>query len=225
MSTLDPYNVKAIEYIACLVSVGLFAAFWAFVNGGLPAPEPVHAWVGHLAEWFRVPDTVFFHPGHAWAKAQGSGRALVGMDDFAQRLVGPAAAIALPAKGSVVTAGAPAWSITADAKTVDMLAPVSGRVVAVNEAVRNNPHLVSEDPYGRGWLFAVEAPRLRDTLRDLLSGARARRWMADTAEALDASFTPELGHLCQDGGVPVNGFARAIDAEHWEQVARRFLLS
>ena len=43
--------------------------------------------------------------------------------------------------------------------------------------------------------------------------------------ALTATMTPELGHVCQDGGVPVQGLARSIDDAHWDAVARRFLLS
>jgi glycine cleavage system H protein len=184
----------------------------------------VHAFA-HLAEWFRVPDAVFFHPGHSWAKPAAAGRTLVGLDDFAQRLVGPIAGIVLPAPGTALRAGAPAWAVTVDGKTVEMLSPVSGTVVAVNESIADHPDLANEDPYGRGWLLSVDVPRARASLKALVTGTRAHKWMQQVAEDLSAALTPELGHLCQDGGIPVHGFARGIDEDHWDAVARKFLLS
>jgi glycine cleavage system H protein len=225
MLTHDPYLVKAVEYLSCLAFLGLFAAFWTFVNGGgMRAVNPAQAFA-HLTEWFRVPDAVFFHPGHAWAKPIGTGRALVGLDDFAQRLLGPIGAVVLPKAGTELHAGAPAWSVTVDGKTVEMLSPVSGTVAAVNTSIADHPDVLNEDPYGRGWLLSIDLPQPRKSFADLVSGTRAHRWMTQVAEDLSAALTPELGHLCQDGGVPINGFARGIDDAHWDDVARKFLLS
>jgi glycine cleavage system H protein len=222
----DPYVAKALEYLLGVVFLLSFVGFWQFVNGeGAVALERVRAWAGQLSELFRLPADVFFHPGHAWARSEGDGVITLGLDDFAQQLVGPISGIALPAVGTALQAGARAWSIEADAKRVDMLSPVTGTIIAVNSAVAREPGLVNDDPYGGGWLAKVRVPRSSTALRALMSGQAARAWMDRVASDLTAAFTPELGLVSQDGGVPIHGFARAISEEHWDDVARRFLLS
>lgn len=226
MSPYDPYIAKALEYLVGLVFLACFAAFWQYVNGeGAVSLERVRAWSGQLSEFFRVPADLFFHPGHAWARLEGQGVMTLGLDDFAQQLVGPISAVDLPQVGTALTAGSRAWSIGADAKSVAMLAPVTGTVIAVNDALNAQPGLANDDPYGGGWLAKVRVARPSKALRALLSGRAARAWMDEVASNLTAAFTPELGQLSQDGGVPIHGFARGISQEHWDDVARKFLLS
>jgi c(7)-type cytochrome triheme protein len=115
--------------------------------------------------------------------------------------------------------------LRADGKTVDMLAPVTGTVLAVNELIETKPQLANEDPYGRGWLFAVKLASAKTGLDDLVGGAAARAWMERVTHDLEMTFTPELGHVLQDGGHPVHGFAQAIDDVNWDRVAKKFLLT
>jgi glycine cleavage system H lipoate-binding protein len=232
MTTHDLFtlqSVKAIEYLIALGYLVLFIPFWRFVSAA-PAAERAVApagpgWLGQMAGWFRVPDHVLFHPGHAWAYAADGDVVTVGLDDFAQKLVGRGAAIRLPAIGSRLAQGERAWTLAAGSKSVDMLAPVDGTVVALNERALASPDLVEQDPYGEGWLLKVRAPRLGANVRQLLSGRLARRWMEEATEGLQGLMSPELGRLCQDGGVPVDGMARSLDPVRWDDIARRFLLS
>jgi glycine cleavage system H lipoate-binding protein len=232
MFTIDPYMLKVVEYLTCLLTVALFAAFWTFAQGDAsPAHARVQvraeapAWSGHLVDWFRLPEGYAFHPGHAWAKREMPAVALVGMDDFAQQLVGPLKGIDLPRRGEVIRAGQHAMRLRADSKTVDMLAPVSGTVLAVNELIETKPQLANEDPFGRGWLYAVKLASPKKGLDELIGGAAARAWMEQVTRDLEMTFTPELGHVLQDGGHPVHGFAQAIDQAGWDRVAKKFLLS
>jgi glycine cleavage system H lipoate-binding protein len=218
--------MKTIEYLVGLGFLALFVGFWRLVNGESAERQTRRkaVWSTAPAEWFRVPERVFFHRGHAWAEPEPSGVLTVGLDDFAQQLVGPIKAIRLPEPGSTITAGERAWSIAADSKAVDMLAPVSGTVVAVNPEIERHALLANEDPYGRGWLFKV-LPKTDATLDGLLSGAAARRWTEQVTRDLGLLVSPELGHVMQDGGMPIHGLARGIDEEHWERIAARFLLT
>jgi glycine cleavage system H protein len=223
MFTSDPYLLKTIEYLTGVGFLVLFVLFWRYANGeAVPAAERVRAWSGQLSEWFQVPERVRLHPAHAWARAEAPRVFTVGLDDFAQQLVGPVEAVDLPAPGTMLEAGRKAWTLRADGKAVDMLAPISGEVVGVNDAVAGRAQLVNDDPYGHGWLLKVRSPRA-DAAKGLLSGAAARRWMARVADDVMATMTPELGVLAQDGGLPVHGIARGIDPEHWDDVARKFL--
>jgi glycine cleavage system H protein len=222
----DPYLVSALEYLVALASLGCFVAFWTFVNGeGALSLERVREWSGQLAGLFRVPDRTWFHPGHAWARPDASGVVTIGLDDFAQQLIGSISTVHLPPVGASLTAGSPAWSIGDGSRSVEMLAPVTGTVVAVNDALAAQPSLANDDPYGGGWLARVRVSRAPQALRELMSGRAARAWMDRVSAELMTAHTAELGVVCQDGGMPVQGLARAIDEEHWDDVARRFLLS
>lgn len=223
MFTSDPYMVKTVEYLTSIGFLLLFVVFWRYANGEpVAVAERVRAWSGQLSEWFQVPDRVRLHPAHAWARAEAPRVYTVGLDDFAQQLVGPVEAVDLPTPGTMLEAGRKAWTLRAGGKAVDMLAPVSGEVVGVNNAVAGRAHLVNDDPYGNGWLLKVRSPRA-DAARDLLSGVAARRWMARVADDVMATMTPELGVLAQDGGLPIHGIARGIDPEHWDEIAKRYL--
>src|SRR5450759_1005802 len=125
---LSPYTAKALEYVLALSYLLLFIHFWRFVQG---EAVPVHA-LGF--GWFQVPNGVHLHVGHAWARPEG-GAVEVGLDDFAHKLVGPLETVRLPEIGAPVRQGQKAFTIVAGGQPLDVLSPVDGPVVAVNEAV------------------------------------------------------------------------------------------
>jgi len=231
---LTLYTAKAIEYVFALSFLALFIPFWNYVMGEArpatqPAMQPARQKVADrmtdLVEWFRMARDVAYHPGHAWARADGTGHVTVGLDDFAQKLVGPMKAIELPPVGTRLSAGDRAWSLRVNGKAVDMLSPVNGVVTEVNPAVVASADVARHDPYGAGWLLKVEAPRFDPARRGLLTGKLARTWLEEATNALRLRMAPDLGLALQDGGMPVDGIAQALDAEHWDAVAREFLLS
>ncbi len=222
-------SVKATEYLIAVAFLLLFIPFWRFVNaervtervGAIEVP----GWLGQMVEWFLVPDRTYFHPGHAWASVGDGGLVTVGMDDFAQKLVGAVSAIRLPEVGSHIGQGEKGWSLVSESKSVDMLSPVDGVVVAVNDKVLASPDRINRDPYGDGWLLKVRAPRLTANVRQLLSGSLAKRWMEEVCDNLRGMMEPNLGRVYQDGGLPVDGMARNLNPENWDEVARSFFLT
>ena len=227
VESVDLFATKGLEYLLVMGYLVVLIGFWRLlmrppVRTGPAVRRPGHARVGG---WFDVRDGIYFHQGHGWAAPDEEGVATVGMDDFAQRLLGVPVAVELPPVGMRLEDGGRGWSRRFGSKSVDMLSPVDGEVVAVNEAVQASPDLVNQDPYERGWLMKVRMPRPETARRNLLSGKLARAWMADTVEKLRAMRTGELGVVLPDGGVPVAGFVRMIAPENWDEVAREFLLS
>lgn len=223
------YAAKAMEYLIAMAFLLLFVPFWRFVNAErVPERVPVAEaprWLGQVVDWFRIPQDIYFHPGHAWARVEDGDLVTVGMDDFAQKLVGRVSAIALPEVGSRVGQGEKGWSLVSDSKSVDMLSPVDGIVVAVNTGVAASPERLSREPYGDGWLLKVRAPRPTANVKQLLSGTLAKRWMEEVCGRLQAMMTPDLGRVYQDGGLPIDGMARGLDPAHWDEVARAFFLT
>jgi glycine cleavage system H protein len=223
------YSAKGIEYLIALGFLIIFIPFWRFVNApGERQPAIVNRVVervSSLVEGFLVPEQVYFHPGHAWVKLAGNNLVTVGMSDFAQKLLGKPETIQLPEVGSLLKQGERGWGLALDSKVIDMLSPVEGQVVAINERVFTDPDHINQDPYGEGWLLQVKAPKLSVNLKNLLSGELARKWMEAVGESLWARMNMALGPVSQDGGIPIQGMARSLDQERWDQIAREFFLT
>jgi glycine cleavage system H lipoate-binding protein len=224
------YWLKALEYILAVSYLPLFVLFWKFVTPkravAVAAPVAVPGWADQLAGYFQLPAQLFFHPGHAWARVDGPDTVTVGISDFAQRLVGPIDRLRLPSVGAEVMQGAPALALGSAGKGVEMLSPVSGTVLEVNEAAAAEPGSVKRSPYGEGWLFRVRGPQIAANLTSLMTGTFARRWMDAVTEQLGGEFGGrELGHVYADGGVPVDGIAHSLAHERWDELARRYFLT
>ncbi|MEK0449274.1 MAG: glycine cleavage system protein GcvH [Verrucomicrobiota bacterium] len=100
----------------------------------------------------NVPEDLRYAESHEWLRADGT----VGITDHAQHELTDVVFVDLPEIGKAVEAGQVACVVESVKAASDIYAPVSGKVVAVNEAVRSNPALVNTDPYGEGWLFKLE---------------------------------------------------------------------
>ncbi|GAA4098411.1 glycine cleavage system protein GcvH [Nocardioides kongjuensis] len=94
---------------------------------------------------------------HEWLRQPGesAGSVRVGITDYAQDALGDIVYVSLPEVGATVTAGDSCGELESTKSVSDVYAPVTGEVVAVNEALDATPELVNTDPYGAGWLFEV----------------------------------------------------------------------
>lgn len=174
---------------------------------------------------YQLPEELHYHRGHTWVRVLGQETALVGLDDFASRLVGPAKRLKLPAIGSWLSQGAKGFSVEVDGKTADLLTPADGRVVEVNPELGDRPHIATQDPYGRGWILKLRSANLARNLHNLLSGSLARRWMEDSKNQLDLHLMALSGSVLQDGGEPVADFARQLSGADWNRLVHEFLLT
>jgi glycine cleavage system H lipoate-binding protein len=175
-------------------------------------------------EWFSLPEEIYYHLGHTWAAPERKNLVKVGIDDFAQKLVGKIDAIEMPHIGSTIHQGETGWTLKADSKQIEMLSPVDGKVIAINDEILNSPENINRSPY-LSWLMEIEAPRFSLNRKQLLSGAMAKKWMEETREGLLSRMNYNLGLVYQDGGQLVDGMARNLDKEKWDEIAKDFFLT
>ncbi len=230
-SLVDIYSTKGIEYMVAVVFFfGFLALQWYMLRPEPGKKESVPANQGIFSSRFLVPSGYSFHPGHTWMKAEPMVAGLqklvrVGMDDFAQKLIGKAESVQLPPIGARLAQGDKGWSILVDSTHIPMLSPVAGEVVEVNPNVLRSPDLLNRDPYGDGWLIKVKSDRIPADARNLLSGNLAMAWMEKTLENLNPVPLPELGVVMQDGGLPLDGLAKILGGENWQKLAKTYLLT
>ena len=178
-----------------------------------------------ISGWFNLPEgKIYYHRGHSWVIPESSNIVRVGIDDFAQKLVGRIDAVKFPKVGSRVVQGEKAWSLNVGAKSIDMLSPVDGNILEVNENLISSPESIGKDPYGQSWLLKVQVPKVSTNLKNLLSGGLARKWMEGIKENLFTRMNYNLGAVSQDGGVPVYGIARSLDPEKWDEIVKEYFL-
>jgi len=223
-SYVDIFATKHIEYLLVIGFLGLFILFWKFLS--TPARRVLEAaekLVPVIQEWFSLPEEIYYHLGHSWAAPEGKHLVKVGIDDFAQKLVGKINAIHLPGVGSTIHQGDRGWTLEVDSKKIDMLSPVDGKVVAINDEIVSSPEAINQYPYV-SWLMKVESPRFSVNQKQLVTGALAKRWMEEVRENLLSRMNYNLGLVYQDGGLLVDGMARSLDRDRWDEIAKEFFL-
>jgi len=222
----DIFATKGVEYLLVISVLLLFIPFWRMVSRPAKAIyQATESIVPAISEWFHLPEAkLYYHQGHGWAMPESGNVVRVGMDDFAQKLVGKIDAIKFPQVGSLMTQGEKGWSLLAGSKSIDMLSPVDGEIIEINKSLSSSPESIGKDPYGQSWLMKVQAPKISANLKNLLSGGLARKWMEGVRESLLARMNYSLGAVSQDGGVLVDGIARNLDRERWDEIAREYFL-
>ena len=113
----------------------------------------------------EVPSDRRYSTEHEWAMEQ-DGRIVVGITDFAQDQLGDVVFVGLPEPGTEVEVGKALGEVESTKSVSDVYSPVSGRVVDRNAEVEQNPELINEEPYGRGWLVAIDPEGGLDALLD-----------------------------------------------------------
>jgi len=126
------------------------------------------------------PEELKYFREHDWVRVEG-GEATFGITWWAQDALGDMVYASLPDVGATVAAGTPYGELESVKSVAEIFAPVSGEVVAANEALLADPALVNADPYGEGWLIRV---RLSDVAElDGLMDAKAYQELLATAGA------------------------------------------
>jgi glycine cleavage system H protein len=115
----------------------------------------------------EIPGDLMFLKSHEWVRVEDNGTATVGISDHAQELLGDLVYVELPNLGDTAQAGTAAAVVESVKAASDVYAPVSGEIVAVNDALADKPETINEDAYGDGWIFVVKMSD-RDELQELL---------------------------------------------------------
>jgi CheY-like chemotaxis protein len=133
---------------------------------------------------YCVPGGAFVSPGHAWARIDPGGQVWVGLDDFARKALKSIERVELPAVGTRVKRGDPLFTVRRGAESAKFLAPVSGEVTQVNDALGRSPGLAIQSPYDRGWVCLVRPADLANDLNGLRIGRPVVAWYQAEVEGM-----------------------------------------
>jgi len=180
---------------------------------------------GDYVDGFLVPEHVGYHPGHSWLVRERKNVGRVGADEFAAAVAGKLAKIELPKPGQWIRQGQKVVSLYRDGQKTEMVSPTEGEVLEINAEVVDNPALLRQDPYGKGWLLSIHVPDEENTARNLVPKALVREWMRNAVERVYALQPALAGVVAADGGRPADDLLAAVPGANWKKVTGEFFLT
>ncbi len=161
---------------------------------------------------------LLFHPGHTWVRLETDGTATLGVSDVIANMAGRLATVDLPPLGEKMHRDNKAWTLNSvNGRQIAQMMPISGTVIAVNDALRKEPDRLLDDPYGSGWLLRTTIRGLGAALRHLQGGDGVRARMDEIRIRLATRLQPALGHSALDGGTWARAFGDDLDDQQWQQ--------
>jgi len=116
----------------------------------------------------ETPNHLRYTKEHEWVEDKGNQRVRFGITDYAQSALGDIVYVQLPEVGEVITSGKVCGEVESTKSVSEIFAPVSGKIVEVNQVLDANPETINTDPYGAGWIAEVE---VSNEPTDLMSSA------------------------------------------------------
>ena len=194
--------------------------------GARSAREPAALFPSRTAQ--ELPGGLFVHGGHTWAKLDSSGAVQVGLDGFAQGILGRVDRFELPQDGAEVRQGEPAFAALQSGKRIEFVSPVDGVVCAVNGQINADPAAARKDPYEKGWAFMIRPSNLSRNLKKLRIGAEATAWLERETRSfteflsLHRAVPVEVGVTLADGGIHADGIMESMDGEILKITIRKY---
>ena len=130
-----------------------------------------------MASSESYPDDLLYHPEHDWARVTGD-EAVLGVTWYAQDALGELVHYEAPDVGATIEKGSSYGEVESVKAVSDLISPLSGEVLEVNQKVVDAPETVNEDPYGDGWLIRIRITNL-DEQSDLLDLAAYKKVLED----------------------------------------------
>jgi len=130
---------------------------------------------------YLLPDDLYYHREHMWVRLEGN-IATVGVTDFYQKLAGEISYIELPSEGDEVSADDVVGTVETGKWVGKIYAPLSGIIKEINTEIEDDPTLPNQDPFGKGWLFKIEASNLEEEIVNLYKGEEAIKWQEEEIE-------------------------------------------
>lgn len=127
---------------------------------------------------YQIPEELAYTKEDEWVRKEDGDEVVIGVTDFAQNQLGDIVFVELPEIGASTEAGVPFGTIESVKAVSDLFAPLSGEVIAINEALEDAPERVNESCYGDGWLLRLRVSNPSE-LDDLLDAAAYTRSVAE----------------------------------------------
>jgi glycine cleavage system H protein len=176
-----------------------------------------------------APANLFLDGGHTWVEVKPSGAATIGVDGFAQKLIGRIDDIVLPEVGKEINRGDVLFAVKQDNHRAAFASPIDGTVTMVDKELQWHPDLIESNPYKDGWVCSIKPRNLAQNLKHLFAADEATTWLKSEAQRFQEFFAAQtidnlqLGQVLPDGGELAGGVLEFADAATWKTFNEAFL--
>jgi CheY-like chemotaxis protein len=171
---------------------------------------------------FSIPGGVLVSTGHCWVSLAEDGTARIGIDDFAKKLLGSVDTIDFPNVGMNVKAGEPLFSVNQSHRRAQFYAPLSGKVVKINETLGKDCAMLEEMSYGDNWICIIDGDDLDAELPHLKIGKSAVALFQEDIDRFQASVQKANGGEVSDPASLCIGAIEKMDDARWETTVNKF---
>jgi glycine cleavage system H protein len=228
----DIFETKGIEYIVIIAFLILLIPFWIIMNKQSTLVKKIHRVLGALTlNILRIPQGLFYSKNHTWTFLEKSGNAKIGLDDFLLQIIGDVKLTPLKSPGDKLRKGEVVAEIVQNGKRLTITSPLSGEIVTTNTIILQNPELLQEDPYGKGWIFAIKPSNWKDEIQAYYLADEATGWITKELDRVKDFLAVSLGKhssepsivVYQEGGELRQHILSDLNNEIWEDFQQTFL--
>ena len=178
-----------------------------------------------------VPKGFFVSRAHSWVEITFAGEARIGIDDFAQKVIGTIQRIETAPLGTSIKKGETLLTLRNGKRVLSIPAPISGTILSVNDSILSSPRRIHQDPYVQGWIAVIAPSSISHELRLLAIADEAAQWLKsevnrfrDFIKSQTQSGIPSpAGVTMLDGGAPLSGVLEQFNENTWKAFQQEFL--
>ena len=230
---VDIFDTKGIEYLFVIGYLLCLIIFWNLATRHEIIIKQIKKVISTLsAGILRIPQGLFYNKYHTWTHLDDSGVASVGLDDFLQHITGEVTFTRLKNPDQMINKGDLLTQIDQDGKHLKIFSPISGKILASNSTLNENPGIFNEDPYKKGWLYKIKPSHWRKETHSYFLAEEATNWSLKELDRFKDFLTggpmrkyssePSMIFL-QDGGEIRDNILSELPNEVWTDFQEEFL--
>ena len=230
---VDIFDTKGIEYLFVIGYLLCLIIFWNLATRHEIIIKQIKKVISTLsAGILRIPQGLFYNRYHTWTHLDDSGVASVGLDDFLQHITGEVTFTQLKNPDQMINKGDLLTQIDQDGKHLKIFSPISGKILASNATLNENPGIFNEDPYKKGWIYKIKPSHWRKETNSYFLAEEATNWSVKELDRFKDFLTggPLRNYssepsmiLLQDGGEIRDNILSELPNEVWTDFQEEFL--
>ncbi len=226
------FETKGIEYLAIIAFFVMLIPFWIMLNKQVKVNKQLKAKLGTLThKMLNIPQGLFYSRNHTWTHLEKSGLAKIGLDDMLLHLTGDVKLEFHKKPGESLQKGEIFATISQNGKQLSVASPVSGEIISSNSVIKQNPELLNQDPYNKGWVYKVRPLKWVDETNTYYLAEEATTWSQKELERFKdflansmAKYSADPSRvILQDGGEVRDQPLSGLPAEIWNDFQLNFM--